>query len=141
MDFKTVKIGDAVHVSVNDVVSSTFARSTDGGWAIMVPRQCYLAKTLDEALQLIADGMGNWYTVAQAAEVLVEMGAFDAPPSTQLMSRWAREGRFPDAVKVPTQGSGGSWRFSEKALPAFTDAKKVSVAMAAAKGEGNDNVG
>lgn len=38
MDFEVVKIGDGIHVSVNDVVSSTFVRGTDGGWAIMVPR-------------------------------------------------------------------------------------------------------
>lgn len=141
MDFKTVKVGDSIHVSVNSVVSTAFVQSTNDEWAIMVPRQCYLAKTLDEALQLIAEGMGNWYTVAQAAEMLMGMGAFNAPPSAQLMSRWAREGRFPNAVKVPTQGSGGSWRFSGKALVAFTDAKKAGAAFAAAKENDDDDTG
>ena len=73
-------------------------------------------------LSIIADSMmDEWYTVQEAAEVLVELGAFDAPPSTQMMCTWAREGKFP-AVKIQGpggRGSGGSWRISKAGLVEF----------------------
>jgi len=123
MNFETVKIGDGVHVSVNGVTSAAFAREcTGGGWAVLVPQIAYTPDTLEDALAMIATDLGDWYTVAQAAEVLVEMGAFDTAPPAQTVSKWAREGLFPGAMKIRGpggRGGGGSWRISRAALVEF----------------------
>ena len=123
MKFETVKIGDGVHVAIEGVTSAAFVREcAGGGWAVLVPQIAYTSDTLEDALAMIASDLGDWYTVAQAAEVLVEMGAFDAPPSTQMVCTWAREGKFPGAFKLTGpggRGGGGSWRIPEAGLVEF----------------------
>ena len=125
MNYKAVQNGDNVHASVNGVVSSAFARPCKGGgWAVLEPRIVYTAETLGEALRMIAGGLGDWYTVQEAAAQLAETGAFDEPPSAQMMCRWCKAGQFPGAVKVPTQGRGGSWRIPAAALAVFAEGRK-----------------
>jgi len=126
VEFEIVKIGDAIYVSINGVMSTAFARQSivSGRWFVEVPKTSYVAEALDEAVALIAEGLGNWYTIAQGAERLVEMGAFDEAPSSQMMGIWCRAGRFPGAVKVRgkgARGGGGAWRIPETALPIFAE--------------------
>lgn len=118
MNFETVKIGDDIHVSINNVVSAAFVRqgSKHNAWVIMTPRIAQMAETLEEALALIAAGMDTWYTVTEAAIRLVELGKKAKPPARQTMCRWLGQGRFPGAIKVQTAGRGGSWRIPEAAL-------------------------
>ena len=122
-NYKTVTLGGCTHVSANGVVSLTFTKqNTKGEWVIKVPRAAYIAETMEEAVELIANAMDTWYTIAEAAEYLVEMGAFDSPPSAQMMGTWCRAGRFPDAAKVRgkgCRGGGGSWRISLTGLETF----------------------
>ena len=114
---------DDVHASVNGVISAAFARKcTNGEWAIMVPQIAYSVPTRDEAVRRIARALGDWYTITQAAERLVELGAFDSPPSAQMTGAWCRAGKFPGAVKIlgaGGRGGGGAWRISVTGLEAF----------------------
>lgn len=125
MDFETMKIGDGVHVSVNGVPSNAFARRcTDGEWAIMIPQIAYSVPTKAEAVRRIAEAMGTWYTATEAAERLVEMGAYDKPPSAHDICLWARNGLLPGSVKIRGKGGagqGGSWRIPQSALEALAE--------------------
>ena len=134
MDFEAVKIGNNIHASVNGVVSAAFARQcVNGEWAIMVPQIAYSVPTKEEAARRIARAMDIWYTSAQAAERLVELGAYDSPPSAHTMSNLARAGAFPGAFKLLGRGSGeqgkgggqgGSWRIPEAGLQTFAERRK-----------------
>ena len=124
MEFETVEQNERVYVSVNNVRAPWFAMpDPDGvGYAIYEPQPVQGCVTLAGAIAIIAEWMGNWYTVTQAATRLVELGAFDSPPSTQMMGIWCRTGKFPGAVKIlgrGARGSGGQWRISEAGLVAF----------------------
>ena len=124
MEFETVKIGNAWYVVKNGVTGTSFAARMDSGkWGIFMPHLLEpLTETLEEALAFVAAGVDTWYTVAQAAERLVELGAYDASPSAQTMASLARAGAFPGAFKLRGQGSGvyggrgGQWRLSEAGL-------------------------
>jgi len=125
MNFETVKIGDGVHVSANGIVSAAFARECQGGgWAVLVPQIAYTPDTLEDALAMIAAALGDWYTATEAAERLVELGAFDKPPTTHDVCMWARNGLLPGAVKIKAAGQGGSWRIPASALTALVERRK-----------------
>lgn len=128
MNFETVMIGNALYVRKNGVLGELSVAQIEGGaWAILTSAIAYTRGTQEEALAFIADQMGDWYTITQAAARLVEMGAFDTSPSAQMMGIWCREGRFPGAVKVRgkgCRGGGGSWRIPASALPGFVEWRK-----------------
>lgn len=123
MDFETVERCGRTHVVVNGVESPTFVRPSGTGlWLVRAPHTDYIADTWDEAVNLIAEDMRIWYTILQAAERLVELGAFDEAPSAQSVGSWARDGLFPGAVKIQGKGgrgSGGSWRIPGAGLMKF----------------------
>lgn len=127
MEFEVVEQDGRVHVSKNGVRAQWFAMPDGIGYVIYEPRPVQHTVSLEEALVLIAEWMGDWYTIAQAAEALAEMGTFDEPPSAQRMGTWARAGLFPGAVKIKgpgARGGGGSWRISASALPIFAERRK-----------------
>lgn len=120
MDYETVERCGRVHVVKNGVESAEFVQQAPSGrWATTMPQVEFLTNTRAIALDLIAEGMDDWYTVPEAAARLAELGKVDVPPSMQTMYRWLRAGRFPGAIKVPEVGRGGSWRLSEKTLREF----------------------
>ena len=129
MEFETVKIGDNIHVvSINGVISAAFAREhRGGGWVVFVPRIAHMPTPLENALALIAADMDDWHTAKQAAERLMELGAYDSPPSAHTMSNLARAGAFADAFKLRGKGGGGqggAWRIPEAGLQAFVERRK-----------------
>ena len=123
MGFETVERCGRIHVIVNGVESAGFIERDRNGrewgrWDFVL----VAVESADEGLAHIADAMGDWYTVTQAAARLVELGAFDEPPSPQMMGIWCRAGKFPGATKIlgrGARGSGGQWRISEAGLVAF----------------------
>lgn len=124
MEFETVKIGDSIHVSINGVISAAFAREhRGGGWVVFVPRIAHMPAPLENALALIAADMDDWHTAKQAAERLMELGAYDSPPSVHTMSNLARAGAFPGAFKLlgggGHGGQGGAWRIPEAGIIKF----------------------
>ena len=122
MNFETVERCGRIYVVKNGVESTAFVEKRRGSWYLYDSVIAAVVPSEDEAITRIANAMDDWYTVQEAAEVLVELGAFDAPPSTQMMCTWAREGKFPGAVKIQGpggRGSGGSWRISKAGLVEF----------------------
>jgi len=130
MEFETVERSGRVHVVENGVESANYVKSTKsitGQWVVMTSRLNYIADTRNEALERIAESMGTWYTIAQASERLVELGAFTEPPSRQMMGTWCRKGQLPGAFKAVgagCRGGGGSWRIPASALPGFMEWRK-----------------
>jgi len=59
------------------------------------------------------------YKIEDTAARLLALGRIAEPPSAETVRRWCRQGRFPNAHKVPTKGRGGSWRIPEANLVAF----------------------
>lgn len=128
MNFETVEHCGRVHVVKNGVESEGFV-SPGLRYAHIVFRPEYWTRydTLEEALTLIAGWMDTWHTISQAAARLVELGAFNEPPSSQMMGQWARAGLFPGAMKIlgkGARGSGGSWRIPEAGLVEFMERRK-----------------
>lgn len=115
-NLETVERCGHVHVIINGVESDAFASPEDNYWRICFPVARVQVFSLEKALNIIADNMDDWHTVAEAADRLAELGKADRPPSTKTMYRWIHAGRFPGAIKVETVGRGGSWRISETAL-------------------------
>lgn len=126
MEFETVKHSGRLHVIVNGVESEDFAVPGAGGcWLIYQPiRRGFASSSLEEALVIIALGMDTWYTAKEAAERLVELGAYDIAPSAREVCGWARNGLLPGAIKVSAPGRGGSWRIPEAALREFKGSEK-----------------
>ena len=127
MEFETtVERCGRIHIVKNGVESAEYVRysKTQQRWCLYASHCIGDYDHPSVPLTIIAEGMGKWYTVGEAADRLVELGAFDEPPSTQMVSRWCRGGLLPGAVKVPTQGSGGSWRIPARALVAFAEGRK-----------------
>jgi len=119
MNFETVERCGRTYIVKNGVESAAFVEKRRRSWYLYDSVIAAVVPSEDEGITRIANAMDDWYTVAQAAEVLVELGAFDAPPSTQMVCTWAREGKFPGAFKARQRGSGGSWRISEAGIEAF----------------------
>ena len=129
MNYETMERCGRTYAVKNGVESEYFTIPGAGDcWLIYRPiRHGFASSSLTGALTVIADRMGAWYTVTEAATRLVELGKADKPPAVQTMYRWLRRGRFPGAIKVRTVvGRGGSWRIPEAALREFTrgDEKK-----------------
>lgn len=126
MEFETVERCGRIHVIKNGVESENFVIPGAGNcWLIYRSiRDGYASSSLEEALIVIASGMGNWYTTAQAAECLVEMGVFDKPPTAKKICGWAKDGLLPGAMKASAPGQGGSWRVPEAALMALAERRK-----------------
>ena len=83
MKVKTVERDGRIYVSVNDV-ESPWAAMPDGiGYVIYEPQPVQHAVSLEEAITLIANWMGDWYTAAEAGERLVKLGAYNEPPSAK----------------------------------------------------------
>jgi hypothetical protein len=121
VEFETVERCGRVYVVKNGVESEGFAQQVPGGrWVIMIPQAEYTTSTCAIALDLIAEGMDTWYTAAEAAERLVEIGVFDKVTAHDVC-RWARDGLLPSSVKVPKPGQGGSWRIPARALEALAE--------------------
>ena len=125
MKFETMKIGNAHYVVKNGVTSTlSVAQIKGGAWAILAPSIAYTRATKTKALAFVAKEMGDWYTTAEAADRLVEMGIFDVAPSAQEVCTWARLGLLPGAIKITGKvkgGRGGAWRIPGKALEAFAE--------------------
>lgn len=127
MKFGTVERCGRVHVVKNGVESAAFVEKVRGCWYLY---DFVIAATIPspaEGIAIIADAMSDWYTTSQAAEALAEMGAFNEPPSTQLVAGWCREGLLPGAVKVRgrgARGSGGSWRIPGAALQTLANERR-----------------
>jgi len=139
MEFETKQIGNAWYAMINGVTGTSFAARMNGGkWGIFVPHLLEpLTETLEEALGFIISGMDTWYTSAEAAIRLVELGAYDSPPSPHTMSNLARAGAFPGAFKLRGKGSGqrggrggqrggrgGQWRMPEAGLAEFAKRRR-----------------
>ena len=67
---ETTEKSGRVHVSVNGVKAQWFAMPDDKGYVIYGPQPVHHAVSLEEAIILIAEWMGNWYTATKAAEHL-----------------------------------------------------------------------
>ena len=128
MEFETVNRRGRIYVTVNGVEAAGFAIQGAGGCVIYMPRPMQSIETMKEALNILAASMGDWYTVAQAAERLVELGAYDSPPSAHTLANLARARAFPGAFKLLGKGSGGgqrgSWRIPEAGLQEFAERRK-----------------
>ena len=123
MEFETVQIGNAHYVIKNGVMGTSFALQVAGRWCIFVPVAGHSVATPMEALAFLAEQMDDWYTAAQAADRLVEMGVFDKA-SAHDVCRWARDGLLPGSVKITGKGGagqGGSWRIPASALEALAE--------------------
>jgi len=125
MNFEIVHIGDSIHVSVNGVVSAAHVRKTGASeWVVFVPRMTSAWDTLEDALRIVADNLGDWCTAAEAADYLVEkMGNFDKV-SAHDICLWARNGLLPGSMKITGKGGagqGGSWRIPRLALDALAE--------------------
>ena len=126
MEFETVRIGNAYYAMQNGVMSMSCIAQISGSdeWGIFIPSLRHFMPTKEQALAFVIEQMDTWYTVTQAAERLVELGAYDAPPSAHTMSNLARAGAFPGAFKLrgmEAPGQGGQWRIPEAGLAAHTE--------------------
>ena len=124
---ETTEKSGQVHVSVNGVNAQWFAMPDDKGYVIYGPQPVHHAVSLEEAIVLIAEWMGNWYTAAEAAERLVEMDVFSEAPSAHDICLWARNGLLPGAIKITGKGGagrGGSWRIPGKALETLANKRR-----------------
>lgn len=121
MEFETVERCGRTYVVKNGVESSAFVEESKGYWHLFdfVLVDALLSK--DECLARIADALGDWYTAAEAATQLVEMGVLDRLASAHDICLWARNGLLPGSVKISAPGQGGSWRIPEAALRALAE--------------------
>ena len=120
MKFETVERFGRVHVVKNGVESAEFVILSFDGHAVYQPEYLLECKTRETALEIIAHGMDNWYTVLQAAERLAELGKVATAPERHTMYRWLSAGRFLGAIRIPgMRGRGHPWRIPEEALRKF----------------------
>ena len=129
MEFETVERCGRVYVVKNGVESAAFVQKVWDGWRQFIPDHIANFNNSQIPLEIIATNMDTWYTSAQAAERLVEMGAYDSPPSVHTMSNLTRAGAFAGAFKLRglrggRGGQGGAWRIPEAGLQAFVERRK-----------------